>query len=231
MFVFAALGLIALVVVFYGMKAFGMANAGNVASALRWGGVVIAAGVGLYLTLTGRFAFIVGLLPLALPWVAKLRSDYKARGGGKSPAGRSSKIETRYLRASLDLDTGIMEGVVLEGRARGRRLAELNAEELLALLAECRIEDPQSAAILEAYLNRTEPEWQAKAAGGGNRGSAAPAMTPDEARHILGLDAGAGPAEVKDAHRRLMAKLHPDTGGSTYLASKINQARDILLQG
>ena len=54
-------------------------------------------------------------------------------------------------------------------------------------------------------------------------------MTVDIAWQVLGLDPGSSPDEIAEAHHRLMMKLHPDHAGSTYLASQINRARDILL--
>lgn len=57
---------------------------------------------------------------------------------------------------------------------------------------------------------------------------AEPAMTRPEALAALGLEEGATPQEVKAAYRRLMLKVHPDQGGSEYLATKLNQAKDLL---
>jgi hypothetical protein len=221
-----------LVVVLLG-RWFVQADAAQVARVLR--GVAWTAGAALLLLLMffGRPGLAIllasGLLPL-------LMRSYQRRQGGMPgagkppPAGHSSAVQTRFLRMTLDHDTGAMSGEVLEGRFRGRQLDELEPEALLQLLAECR-EDPQSAAVLEAYLDRTYgPEWRDQARRAEQ--SAPPEtgrMSRDEAYEILGLQPGATPDEIRAAHRQLMQKFHPDRGGSTYLAAKINQAKDLLL--
>ncbi len=55
------------------------------------------------------------------------------------------------------------------------------------------------------------------------------AMTRPQAYEVLGLQPGATPDEIREAHRRLMRAAHPDAGGSTWIATRLNQARDILL--
>jgi len=137
---------------------------------------------------------------------------------------------------TLDHDTGSMEGTILRGRFAGMRMDELGPADLLALLRECRAEDEEGARLLEAYLDRVRPDWRdelaGERAGGAGAGSARPAsgdMTVEEAYAILGLSPGADAEAIKEAHRRLMVKLHPDHGGSDYLATKINRARDVLL--
>ena len=54
-------------------------------------------------------------------------------------------------------------------------------------------------------------------------------MDRHTALEILGLEEGASKDEIVQAHRRLMQKMHPDRGGSDFLAKKINAARDFLL--
>jgi hypothetical protein len=79
---------------------------------------------------------------------------------------------------------------------------------------------------MEAYLDRLRPERRAAAEGAQvpPRGGS-DAMTREEAYAILGLKSDANDAEVREAHHRLMMGVHPDHGGSTYLAAKLNRAR------
>ena len=139
-------------------------------------------------------------------------------------------METRFLRMALDHATGQMTGEVLEGDYAGRALDSMSVNELVDLLKTCRAEDQPSAQVLETYINRIHPDWrQATQDDGKGAGSGAGPMTRARALEILGLGEGAGEQEIKDAHRRLISGLHPDRGGSTYLAAQINRAKDVLL--
>jgi len=151
--------------------------------------------------------------------------------GGGSGDGQRSSIRTRFLEMTLDHASGDMEGLVMEGPLQGRRLSELGLSQLIDLLTLCRRVDAQSAAVLEAYLDRVRGEdWREYAQGAA--GTAPPAdgaMTEEEAHAILGLANGASEDEIRSAHRRLMQRFHPDRGGSDYLAAKINEAKRLLL--
>ncbi len=143
-----------------------------------------------------------------------------------------SDVETAYLHMSLDHDSGEMDGVVLQGAFEERTLSSLRLDELLDLLAECARADEQSARLVEAYLDRAgHDDWRERMdARHGARDAAGNAdMTPDEAREILGVGPAATSEEIKDAHRRLMQMNHPDRGGSTFLATQINLAKEVLL--
>lgn len=199
---------------------------------LRW----VAAGVGLvaggYLLWGGRHALAALALPMLLPMLLRYRALWNRIKAAQGPQpGQASQIETRFVRMTLEHDTGIMSGVVLEGRFRGRALDELSQQDLVDLWRDCRAEDAQSAAVLEAYLDRTQSEAWRQAAGAGPAGAGVrgAAMSREEAYEVLGLAPGAKKEEIREAHRRLMQKLHPDHGGSNYLAAKINQAKELLL--
>ncbi len=207
---------------------------------LKWTGIGVAAVAVVALVLVPPVRELAALLfPLAMsmPLLSRIRSFIDRH---RAPAGgRVSSVTTAFLRMSLDHDTGAMSGTVLRGQFAGMRVEELGHGDLLALLRECRAADEDGARLLEAYLDRLHPDWRddigsgsgraGSASGGG--GSAGGDLTVDEAYAILGLARGATPAEIKEAHRRLMVKLHPDHGGSDYLATKINRARDLLLRG
>jgi hypothetical protein len=227
---YIALGLLLLLGLLALGHVFVRANPRTLANLLKVAAVVAAAFLALVMLVTGRAASLIGIAPLLLfallGW--KQAARRRAAAGGPS-AGRSSTVATRYFRMSLDHDTGSISGEVTEGRFSGRSLADLSLEDLLALRRECA-DDAQSVSVLEAYLDKLHPDWR----GGASDSSQEPAgaggaMTLDEARAILGVGPGASEDEIRDAHRSLMQKLHPDRGGSTYLAAQINRARDLLL--
>ncbi len=197
---------------------------------LLYGGIAVL----LALVLTGRVHWVFAALGALVPWIQRAimaQRAYSMFKGWRGPTpGQKSDVQTTYLRMVLDHDTGEMHGDVLEGTKKGRRLAELSLEELLELLDECQRADADSVALLESYLDRAYGDaWRAPGdAGTGGEASTA-SMSAAEAHEVLGLEQGATHEQIVEAHRRLMQKLHPDRGGSTYLAARINQAKDVLL--
>jgi hypothetical protein len=132
----------------------------------------------------------------------------------------------------LDHDSGAMRGRILAGRHAGVSLDTLDLPTLIGFIGEI---DNDSRKLLMAYLDRREPRWRENAqhnaaAGEGGGAASSGKMTEEEAYQILGLQPGASAEEIGRAHRSLMKKLHPDQGGSTYLAARVNQAKDVLLR-
>ena len=224
------------------------ADPAQVARIARWLLIGVAIGAVLSLFFFGRA--LLGLLflaPVLIPLLLRSRLIWRRIKGALGPTpGQTSEVVTHFLRMTLDHDSGAMSGTVLEGRYAGRALDRLSLPELIELWEECHAQDEQSAAVLEAYLDRIHGEdWREAAeaggaagsgaggngAGGGSRGwgTAGAGMTRDEAFEILGLEPGASDHDIREAHKRLLQKIHPDHGGSNYLAAKINQAKDILL--
>jgi hypothetical protein len=209
------------------------------------------AGVGLLLiaVLTGRlnplFAAFAALIPVLmrllnllrmLPMLQQLLGRLglgASPGTGPGGAGGVSAIRTRYLDMQLDHGTGRMNGTVLEGPFEGRRLADLTLDQLLRMLELYQDTDAQSAAVLQAYLDREHgDDWREQAghaAGSAARGPVDGPLSREDAYAVLGLAPGADADAVRAAHRRLMQKLHPDRGGSDYLAAQINAAKERLL--
>jgi len=171
----------------------------------------------------GLFGF--GLLGWAPGWPA----TFGART--HKSASQASQIRTAFLEMQLDHDSGAMHGRILSGRYEGVALDALDVATLAGLLGEI---DSDSRDLLTAYLDRREPSWRERAQGDASAGrSEAPSdgkMTEQEAYLILGVEPGANAQDISRAHRALMKKLHPDQGGTTYLAARINEAKDILLR-
>jgi DnaJ-like protein len=231
-------GLAALLLLVFGARLLASANPQKLAAGMRMAG-------GILLLLIAAFLLARGAFPLAIPFAffglallgLPVRSWFGSGGpfaSRKSP-GQKSEVSTDALEMVLDHDTGEMEGRCLRGQFAGRMLSSLSEADLLALLAELRGTDAQGASLIEAYLDRRAQGWregraeeaakeQARAPRGGRI-----RMSREEACEVLGLRKGAGEDEIRAAHRKLMMKVHPDQGGSDYLAARINEAKDVLL--
>jgi hypothetical protein len=178
------------------------------------------------------FLTVSAILPLTLRWRA-LWPDFGA--APNRPRGKFSRIETKRLRMALDHDSGALDGLVLDGPYRDRMLSKLALEQILEVRSDCLHDDPDGLPLIEAYLDRVHGAgWRERNSGPQSSNDSSPrhassAMTREEALEILGLRPTASEAEIREAYHSLILKLHPDHGGSDYLAAKVNRARDVLL--
>jgi hypothetical protein len=228
--VFAAV----LIAIAIGLKLFVNASPAAVAATMRKMSAWVVFGLAGVLALRGQVALAAPLLVVGTILLRKFGGLGAAFPGGPRSEGQKSRVRTRILAMELDHDTGAMDGEVLSGEFAGRQLSSLDLDELTALYRECEAAGPQTSALLAAYLDRVHPEWRelegVAAADEPQVHTGGTEMTREEAFEILGLAYGATREEIRKAHRALMKQFHPDQGGSSYLASKINQAKDLLLE-
>lgn len=224
------LGLAVLLLVILALRGFAQADVKAMARQIRIVVGVVSLAVAAALMLRGLVNWAGPLGAFGL-WMMFGGSGAPIGGQARKSPGQTSRVVTDYLEMELDHDTGAMRGRVLKGSFVGRAIEDLSPAELATLWQECRFEDPQSAQVIEAYLDTAHPSWRDDMARGhkGRESASGGKMSREEAYEILGLAPGASEEDIRRAHRELMLKLHPDRGGSSYLAAKINQAKDVLL--
>ena len=186
--------------------------------------LIVAGGI---LTLLRRGVVGIPLIFIGVTWWRRTHGPAPI----KTPGGRKSKVRSPSLEMELDHDTGELDGIVLTGRLQGCRLSALNEADLLSLYREIQA-DGDGTALLESYPERYHPGWQDRAGGASSQrrdGSFAKEMTRQEAYEILGVAPGASREEILEAWRRLIKRVHPDSGGSAFLTAKLNTAKDLLL--
>ena len=211
--------------------------------------IALVAGLGL-LAATGRLHWLVALGAAVFPFLRRLlgilpllqmfrrfapmagQAFSQGPAGGVGAAPEHSEVRTGDLRMRLHHATGEMDGEVILGPYQGRWLSGMDLHELNALRAD--LSDTQSGPLLDTYMerrfgHRRDGTEQRRDHGAEAAGPDA-GMTESRALDILGLPPGASEQEIVEAHRRLMQRLHPDRGGSTFLAATLNEAKRVLLK-
>lgn len=198
---------------------------------LRWliGGLGLAVAALLLLARRFDLALFAGAAGIAVLRTGRLGPI--SLDGPLGEAGNISKVRSYRFAMELDHDTGAVSGRVLNGQFAGMDLLDLGEAETRILLAEVE-GDPDSLSLLESWLDANRSGWReyfAEQDAGQGAGPAAGRDPLEEAYAVLGLQPGATEEQIRTAHRDLMKAVHPDQGGSSYLAARINQARDLLL--
>ncbi len=224
------LGIVSLLVILWFVNKFVQANPKGVGLLMQKGGGVAAIVAAVFLFSIGQLAVALPLAFMGFGLLGWLPLDMFGIPTRKS-AGQVSRVRSAFLEMELDHDSGVMRGRFVAGPHQGAALETFGTTTLVAFLSEV---DEESRALLMAYLDRRDARWREHAQAGaatGQRGAVRSGkMTEEEAYQVLGLQPGASAEEIGRAHRTLMKKLHPDQGGSTYLAARVNEAKDVLLR-
>jgi len=207
----------------------------------------LAGTVLLLMLVTGRIHYLAAIAAAILPFIKKLPGllryiplfkylKQQTHSSSGSSSSNQSSVETSLLKMTLNHATGEMDGEVLEGDFKGERLKTLSQQQLFLLYQLALEQYKDSIAVFDAFLDRhIGKNWRELAEqyshrfDDDNTQEVSSEMSVSQALQILDLEEGATKEEVQEAHRRLMQKLHPDRGGSNFLAAQVNLAKDILL--
>lgn len=232
-------GIVAVVTLYLLLQMFRTANPAMMARGIKVGGGIVVLAAAAFIGVRGEIAVAIplGLFGAGLLGWSPRGFSIPGFGARGRSGGQTSRVRSSLLEMELQHDSGALAGRFIAGEHEGRSLDEFTLAQLLAMSATF---DVESLALLESYLDRRFPAWREHAQGdragrdsgeaGGGRAAPSGKMTQQEAYQILGLQAGASDSDIRAAHRSLMKKFHPDQGGTTYLASRINEAKDTLLQ-
>ncbi|MEP2705939.1 MAG: DnaJ domain-containing protein [Roseibium sp.] len=227
------IGLVLLVLGVAAARSFVQANPAALAQSLRTYAGIFLLVLSVVFAFTGRIALAIPAFGFGVSLLGLARMRRVSGYNPQKSSGQQSHVRTAMLEMDLDHDTGDLSGTILAGGYQGRRLDDLSDDDLEAFWQETASDD-QSRKLVEAYLDRRLASWREnfEPDGADRQGSATSSgpMTNEEAYQILGLSPVAGDAEIRTAHRRLMKRVHPDQGGSSFLAAKINEAKDTLLR-
>jgi hypothetical protein len=224
-------GIVVLVLALWALNVISKVDPRVGARVLKAGGGLLSLGFAVFLGLRGELAIALPLGAFGLGllgWIPFGPAGFSERVS--KSGGATSRVRSAAIEMELDHDSGEMRGRILAGRHQGMTLDRLDVKTLVALLTEI---DEESRALLMAYLDRRDAGWREYAQGHAAAGRAAAStgkMSEQEAYQILGLQPGASADAIAGAHRTLMKKFHPDQGGTTYLAARINEAKEVLLR-
>ena len=226
-------GVVVLALLLWATQSFASLDPRKLAAVVRLAGGIAALAGSLFTLARGEVAVAIPLGLAALWSLGWLPSGFASLFGftGRGGSRPVSRVRSAFVEMELEHDTGAMRGRILVGRHEGAMLDALDVATITGFLPDV---DDESRALLMAYLDRRQPSWREHAQGNADTGQSRPTpggkMTEEEAYQILGVQPGASAEEIGRAHRGLMKKLHPDQGGSTYLAARVNEAKDVLLR-
>ena len=231
--IWLAAGAATLVLFLLASRAFTQMSPATLARVTRNGAAAALVIGGLFLTIRGAIwlgpLLIATAGPLVAPrLVAAVRRFFS--GSAAPGAARISEVETAWIRMRLDRTSGEMSGTVLQGAFAGLNLADLSLAQLVSLMKDLRVHDADGARLIETYVDRVHGDaWRSTEEPPHARPPSSTDMTREDALAVLGLREGATREDILAAHRRLMMQMHPDKGGSDYLAAKINAAKAVLV--